>query len=427
MHSKEIPWIIACYILLFLPTTCTCFLHSSLPTTAGEKFRQTFTVLLDAGSTNSFSFADVANQGITSLLKEEKSGTILAGTKSGEVLQSMDNAMTWTQLSGYNHKPKYPVYSLAVETKASNDNDKNSKLGRIFCGRGDRYISVWDTEIKEYVQRLGPHTGWVQDLAYNEDAQILYSIGCNCIEVWDCSGRDTSDGSIRHISKLSVENSVLASTLSSDLLRLCLVDGQHVSSDKERGKGTKAEKKIIMFSGVDGRIHLRSSYRQTSLVHKGRINALTYSSMKSQILFSVGNDGKLCASRINFYSSMEIELLAELELKGLPRLTTVTILEEADNGELYLVVGTTEGDIIFVSAKVKSSDNSITLMEGGTTNVHNGAKIYSAIALPKGSPFEPNIEMGSSHTGTRVLLVGHAKGLTKQPYCLPFKFQSELC
>jgi WD40 repeat protein len=315
-------------------------------------------------------FQGFSYQGITSIL-ELDDGIIVAGTKSGGIFQSKNDSSEWTRLLGYNSK--FPVYSLATE--------KRSRNRRIFCGGGDRYVSVWDSEDKKFVQRLGQHTGWVKDLAFDEKNKVLFSIGCNCIEAWDCAS-----SLISHISKRSVENSVSASTLSSDLLKLCLIDGD-----------------FLVSSGVDGRIHVWSTdvkvkeplFEASS--HTGRVNSLVYSATM-RLLFSVGNDGRLCAFQL---SSTSIVLKSELLLTGAPRLTTAFIASENEDpsSASSLVLGTTEGQIIYVS--VSFQDDVVTMIETETVDLEEKKKIYALGRLD--GPAKDKA----------VLLVGHAKGMSK--------------
>jgi hypothetical protein len=103
----------------------------------------------------------------TILVKED--GTVIAGTKNGKILCSEIRLNgSWTELQGY--RSKFPVYSMALDTDRA--------APKLFCGGGDRYVSVWKQGT--YEQRPGPHTGWVKDLQYDEANRLLYSIGCNC-------------------------------------------------------------------------------------------------------------------------------------------------------------------------------------------------------------------------------------------------------
>lgn len=303
--------------------------------------------------------------GITSII-DLKDGTLIAGTKTGDVFQSrmdVDMRLIWSRMYGY--ESKLPVYSLAAE-----------RGKRVFCGGGDRCIAVWDEKEESFNQRLGPHTGWVKALTYLESKRILFSIGCNCIEAWNCT-----DSEISHIGKRTIENSVNASTLSSDLLDLCLVDDD-----------------LLVSSGVDGRVHLwttdpkeRDPLSCTNL-HEGRITCLRHYQAKNT-LFSIGNDGRICASEV---SSAGINLKAEVKISNCPRLTTCLIInnDSNDRSNCSLALGTTEGQVVLVSVTFQEEDD-ISLVEKEKFDLPQGASVVYALCSLRKSQ----------------LLVGHSKGM----------------
>jgi WD40 repeat protein len=313
------------------------------------------------------------NTGVTSLLELEN-GAIIAGTKKGQIFRStFDSSTAWAELEGYDSK--FPVYSLA-----------SSKGGncRIFCGGGDRYISVWqedDDDQFQLVDRLGPHTGWVKSLAYDEINHILFSIGCNCIEAWECG-----KSPIVHASKRSIENSPdMGSTLSSDLLCLCLLENGSLVS-----------------GGVDGRIHIWSPDLKATVplftitCHQGRVNRLIYSS-ETKLLFSVGNDGKLNAFRV---SADSLSLKASLEISGCPRLTAASVLLGKKETSL-LGLGTTCGQVIVVG--VTEEEESVTMTQTNTIALEGNPMIYALC--------ESRAEYSSVYSKT--ILVGHATDLVE--------------
>jgi hypothetical protein len=115
-------------------------------------------------------------------------------------------------------------------------------------------------------------------------------------------------------------------------------------------------------------------------------------------LFSVGNDGRLCAFQL---SSTSIVLKSELLLTGAPRLTTAFIASENEDpsSASSLVLGTTEGQIIYVS--VSFQDDVVTMIETETVDLEEKKKIYALGRLD--GPAKDKA----------VLLVGHAKGMSK--------------
>lgn len=348
-------YVVAYALLLATPCSSFSFSSSSSPQNH-ENHLKTISTFTEDGITSILALGD---------------GVVLAGTRAGAILQSNNSAASWSRFSGYNSK--YPVYSLAIQ--------QTSSSGRIFCGGGDRHVSIWDSEDNELVQRIGPHTGWVKALAFDENTKVLFSIGCNCIEAWDCAGPLVS-----HLSKRSVDNSVSASTLSSDLLSLCLVG-----------------RSILVSSGVDGRLHVWStdvSVKEPLFEvspHTGRVNAMVYS-VSLGLLFSVGNDGRLCALKVSLDS---IVLKSELILSGLPRLSTALVVAETDDvsSSLSLALGTSEGQIIDVT--VSYQHDTLTMVETGTVDIGEKTRIYG---------------LGMVHgpsTDKRVLLIGAANGMSK--------------
>lgn len=179
----------------------------------------------------------LSKQGVTSLITLGASKKIFAGTKRGDLLvleqrEPFDGPSFEVAKSVKVDSKTFPVYSLASSSEF------------LFCGCGDRYVSVLNLIESEgsHEQRLGPHTGWVKDIYYDSQSELLSSIGCNCIETWGRTPR--SERSWEHLKKRSIESSpTQGSTLSSDLLCLC-----------GAGKG----KDYFYSGGVDGRIHVWS-------------------------------------------------------------------------------------------------------------------------------------------------------------------------
>ena len=277
----------------------------------------------------------------------------------------------WKRVSG--HQTRYPVYSLATGGR------------KIFAGGGDRLISVWSVDggTDEFIGTLGPHTGWVKDLLYFHNDDILFSIGCNCIESWNCSR-----ASMNHVSKRTIENSVeLGATLSSDLLCMCSINGE-----------------VLASGGVDGRIHLWS-FDPRDLeplfcvpAHAGRVSSIVFSS-ELNALFSVGYDGTLA---VFLASYNRLEQIAHFSFEGCPKLTHVCIIETKEGScTCAIAIGTADGEILFVSLQRRGE--SVSKLVEKRLCLNGDSMIYSI--CPVVSP--------ENKTDDSFILVGHASGLDK--------------
>ena len=298
---------------------------------------------------------------------------------------------TWEEVHSDDYRSKFPVYSIAF----AGERDDGDEF--FFAGAGDRFVSVWRRREKEergdssfeFVRTLGPHTGWVKALAYGGDANTLYSIGCNCIESWDVSHvRDD----VRHISKRTIENSPsMGSTLSGDLLSLCLIDGI-----------------CLVSGGVDGRMHCWSLDPTvtkpffTGRSHDGRVNAIVHHTPLG-LIFSVGHDGMLLASILTTSGGGGMETKAAFEVDGAPRLSALCIVDESPGG-CQLGLGSTDGRVVIV--RVTASEDDISIAEEYRLEVDGNPMIYSVCKSPARTigAFGPSI------------LVGHAKGLIEWKY-----------
>jgi len=325
--------------------------------------------------------SDLSNllpSGVTSIISSTD-GLLVTGTKTGrlficqKIINGIGKDTAWEELDRKQYSPKYPIYSLALGKDT------------IFAGCGDRYVSVWTRQgmVFDFQRTLGPHTGWVKALAYCEDSNLLYSIGCNCIESWDVSDCLTT----RHVSKRAIENSPdMGSTLSSDLLSLCLV----------RGKG-------LLSGGVDGRIHLWSLNPlekepiYSGRIHDGRVNAMVYASEMGMI-FSVGHDGRVMVSRLEDDGRGFI-LISHLQVdESMSRLTTICVTEVRTNA-CRLVVGTTEGILFYID--VTSDCDTVIMKENSRLSIPSSPMVYSlSLAYPSVLSDEASI-----------ILVGHAQGM----------------
>ncbi len=257
----------------------------------------------------------------------------------------------------------YPIFSMAslpYDRHHYHHSQSNTMTGCkqiIFTGGADRFISVWEEEsahaaeestassLWKIKERLGPHTGWVKAIAslqlhhHNDDNDLeshffLFSIGCNCIEVWksrrekeNYDGGDDRVGSyLMHFDKLQVDSSVeLGCTLSSDLLCLAIHqycgnqnDGVDIFSGASTSKTMEMSLQCeLVAGGVDGRIH-RWRMKGTSFdeaeatsAHEGRVNGFVIC-RELNALVSIGNDGFLVCWKINKDESMSAWPCAKL-------------------------------------------------------------------------------------------------------------------
>lgn len=339
--------------------------------------------------------------GVTSLHSWNEA-IVIAGTKAGRIhfkdtgLLSEDRQDLWNEMGGY--ESRYPIYSLSSSSTSSSSDMKSSEEVRLFFGGGgDRWISVWKSSIDEnrprfhFVQRLGPHTGWVKDLAFDGERGLLHSIGCNCIESWDCKLFP-----IRHISKRLTDNSpTMGSTLSSDLLCLCIIpdDG------------------LLATGGVDGRIHLwlaDPSYTTQVIcsigAHKGRVNSLTFSSLLGT-LFSVSHDGSIQAYKVSQAARLEFLCKLDFNSEGRKyRMSSALILSELKREDNWFVcnlaVGSSGGDVMFVTAEIDSNRSFMTLRIDDRATVGESTTIYALLAQHRQDVVSPPR-----------LYIGHATGL----------------
>ena len=347
--------------------------------------------------------------GATCLASNADMTILIAGTKTGGMMVSSRTTSrgrdqqrgaaggglpptTWEEVHSDDYRSKFPVYSIAF----AGERDDGDEF--VFAGAGDRFVSVWRRREREergdssfeFVRTLGPHTGWVKALAYSGDANTLYSIGCNCIESWDVS--HVCDD-VRHISKRTIENSPsMGSTLSSDLLSLCLLDGI-----------------CLVSGGVDGRMHCWSLDPTvtkpffTGRSHDGRVNAIVHHTPLG-LIFSVGHDGMLLASKWTTSGGGGMETMAAFEVDGAPRLSALCIVDESPCG-CKLGLGSTDGRVVIVRVTA-SEDDDISIAEECRLEVDGNPMIYSVCK----SPARTNGAFGPS------ILVGHAKDLIEWKY-----------
>ena len=395
---------------------------------------------------------------------------ILCGTKRGDLLQYSWNhewakstktdeldgnffpfQQKWT-IAGVDSK-SFPIYSLATGTNTDRTDPSSTQ---VFCGGGDRFVSVFSlpvdinettkgTESKKHNQenrgsvlawtvdqRLGPHTGWVKAVLYDDETNRLHSIGCNCIETWSLEESYDSSDQVstttpettmmnkkkkqiapiwKHEKKRSVESSVSdGSTLSSDLLCLC----DSTNSD------------CFYCGGVDGRLHVWSSNPDvldpilSTKAHVGRVNRLLLDNQHG-VLFSFGNDGQIQCRFIRADGVMNPEPSATITIRdqdtaqGPLRLTAAAFIPSdnriaPEQGTAQLVVGTACGLLVFIEVEYGEQGTVMGLSENGRryrqklsgNPVVNALEAFSSMDLSKNESLEMPVV---------VILVGHSKGL----------------
>lgn len=238
--------------------------------------------------------------------------------------------------------------------------------------------------------QLGPHTGWVKDMASCsltanlqagpsnvDNGAFIFSIGCNCIEVWSAV-----DGAYQHVQKLQIESSVeMGSTLSSDLL--CIATYSEFDAD---GANTNN----LVAGGVDGRIHRWTIQDNNFLdsgaisAHDGRVNALAVCN-NINVLVSVGNDGCINCWSMDKpnpsewkVSSLDVCRHGSESSSATKKITSSCIVHEEVH-RAVIAVGTSCGKVSLVEI-IKSEGNNlrvsflkdrtiIGLEEGGEANV----------------------------------------------------------
>jgi len=368
--------------------------------------------------------------GITSILSSPHvpfdTSTYFIGTKRGKIkqvnipihsVQSNDILQTIQiedieDTNGTILKP-YPIFSL-LDYDMPNNHD-------VLAGGGDRYITVWRQNEQgewEVVDQLGPHTGWVKDLATcscsssdlekdNDDGMYIFSIGCNCIEVW-C----TIDGVYKHVHKLQIDSSVeLGCTLSSDLL--CLATYADECSNSK-------EKNYIFAGGVDGRIHrwsIHSSSNDKFLsagsfsAHDGRVNDLAVCQSMG-VLVSIGSDGYVHCRLMDSSNHPSEWKVVSLDITDYFRKDSDTISTQRKATSLCIVydesrnsvicVGTSCGHIVLIN--IDKSDDDV---------IH--ASFFNDVEIAS-KEVEGNVVVhalcSNQYEDSSRIQIGHSNGLT---------------
>lgn len=336
----------------------------------------------------------------------------------------MDEHHTPAPVDGKIQLKPYPVY--AIQCIPKHQATRGLFSHDLLTAGGDRYITIWEAsrteEDETYVhpkQQLGPHTGWVKDLASYEcassnnssdESYMLFSIGCNCIEVWTCVNNEYN-----HACKLQIGSSVeMGSTLSSDLLCLSTYTNQQYES-------------YLIAGGVDGRLHrwklpssIEQANRERSFVnagataaHDGRVNGVVICKALNMVA-SIGNDGCINCRQIRDLQFEEwevssLDLNVEEDLEDLTDVTSSSIkanalcivLEEANRA--VIAIGTSCGTVCFVNI-IKEYDYLKTTLLGGITIPTQTKNGDGGIIIHTMSSFRGH------ESGT--IVVGHSNGLS---------------
>ena len=311
----------------------------------------------------------------------------------------------------------YPVYSMTIVpkllTSANMDHD-------LLSGSGDRYITVWeamknspnDTMKLNIKQQLGPHTGWVKDVVsstINNDNHVIFSIGCNCIEVWLYT-----QNFYKHSCKLKIESSVkMGSTLSSDLLCLavCSCNDNAIKSD--------TSDTYLFAGGVDGRLHRwllpksANAFSKNSqfinagvaAVHEGRLNNLLVCNEFCAIV-SIGYDGRLVCrvmtdSPFEDWKTSSINMNDQLQSVTAIKLSASCIVCENAYRAL-ITVGSSCGKVFLVQLSRIGSD-SVELLLLDTVDVNQSKDELYGVHTLCSFPLE---------TKTNLIAIGHSNGIS---------------
>ena len=370
--------------------------------------------------------------GITSILSSphapsSDTSTYFIGTKRGKIkqvnipidlssVQSNDDMLQQTiqiedieDTNGKIIKP-YPIFSL-LDCEMLNNHD-------VLAGGGDRYITVWrQNEQGDWtiVDQLGPHTGWVKDLATfscssfdlekdNDDGMYIFSIGCNCIEVW-C----TIDGKYKHVHKLQIDSSVeLGCTLSSDLLCLATYAEDQINSNDE--------KNYLFSGGVDGRVHRWCISNNEFLsagafsAHDGRVNGLVVCQSMG-VLVSIGSDGYVHCRLIDSAPNPLKWKVVSLDITDYFRKDSDTILTQRkatslcivyeDSRKAEMCVGTSCGYVLLIN--INKADDMI------HASIINNVYISSEKVEEK---VVVHALCSNQYEDSRRILIGHSNGLS---------------
>ena len=352
-------------------------------------------------------------------------------------------------------KTPYPIFSMM--SLSSNHHHYH----HILSGSGDRYITIWEEQQDKQHHhhpdswkvkaKLGPHTGWVKDLASSippcsdavrvrddDEEMFIFSIGCNCIEVW----RTVNGHSYDHVHKLMIESSVeMGSTLSSDILCLATSPSYHYYNTQQSSSEEETQPDYhsyhLLAGGVDGRIHQwtifdNKSFHDANVVcapgHNGRVNALLVCNALRSVV-SIGNDGfikcwnldgsnesflerrsSVCSINVNDEYAVGQEDFKKLqEANHTIKLTCSCILSETETRSI-IGVGTACGKVFLaeISKDTTSEGMSMILLderiapvveESSTSRSRNGSGTRSCT-------------IHSIACQNNIIIIGHSQGIS---------------
>ena len=388
LYSYFSPKLLCCFVLLHKMVSCSLAMSIKASTTSHHQTTHN----------DVHHIASLDDIGITSILPVPSTSAnyYYIGTKRGKVKQviipeDLQDTMQQQQriqiqdiddANGKSLKP-YPVFSMMSVPNHDND-DIGEHNYDLLTGGGDRYVTVWRRNNEgewTVVDQLGPHTGWVKDLAschfstnvlqsdpesINDERIFIFSIGCNCIEIWSAI-----DGRYKHIHKLQIESSVeMGCTLSSDLLCLATYSG---NDDNDIGQ---AKESYLFAGGVDGCIHRWTLHNNKFLnakvlsAHDGRVNAIAVCQTMN-VLISVGSDGYFHCREIRDSNPSEWRVVSlsitdhcgvanrtEVNAQSTQRKATSLCIVHEESKQAIIAVGTSCGYVALVNI-MKSDDNTV--------------------------------------------------------------------
>lgn len=303
----------------------------------------------------------------------------------------------------------YPIFSIDHMNvmKIESGDDDSHPHEMIAFGGADRFVTILQTKSAagnewQVIHRLGPHTGWVKALVQSTSKKLgtnlLFSIGCNCIEVWKLE-RDMDAIVCHHWKKLEIESSVtMGCTLSSDLLCLGILRDDY-----------------LFAAGVDGRIHrweICETFHKYDAVsaHNGRANSILVCDILN-VLVTAGNDGYLLCKEIsdlNLQDWITISLDISENVGNNIKVMSLCLIHE-DNTGAVVALGTSSGSVILSKICRNLDDFSIVLLGECNLDAGKDCIVFSIQLVGK-----VHLQNGTKYT----LAVGHQSGLDMWEFVL---------